>query len=146
MRSLDGGEADTDEDDPPTHITDYFIASGASAALSSDLVDPSSISSRVFGGETLALQMNVDFSNGGALGGIATAKIGSLTLCNMSDTSLNGSTVSSVLATANTLLGGGSSPYSIAAIRDLIGELNGAFSGGTPSTFAQAHLQPGACP
>jgi hypothetical protein len=130
----------------PTRIVDYFVASGTSAALTSDLADPTTSSSGVFGGETLALQLNVDFSDAGLLGGTSTAKLGSLTLCNMTDTSLNGSTVDDVLAIANTLLGGGSSTYTFGPIRELIGELNGAFSGGSPSTYAQDHLYVGACP
>ena len=71
---------------------------------------------------------------------------GSLTLCGMSDPSLNGLTVSDVLTIANTLLGGGSSTYSIDAIDLLVANLNAAFAEGTPTQWAQQHLVNGSCP
>jgi hypothetical protein len=119
-----------------TRVTDYFVAAGTVGALNADIINPTTTSSGAFGGEVLALELNVDFSS----------TFASTHLCGMADTSLNGMSVSSVLAIANTLLGGGSNGYTIAAISTLASDLNGAFSGGTPSTFAQDHLYVGACP
>jgi len=116
------------------------------AALTADLLDPTTTSSGALGGEVLALRMNVDFSAAGVLGGNANVQFGSLTLCAMFDPSLNGLTVSDVLTIASTLLAGGTNGYSISAITSLLMELNGAFNGGTPTSWAQAHLVNGPCP
>lgn len=125
-------------------VSNFFVQSGTPAALTGDLVDTTSSSSRGFGGEALALRMNIDFSAGGALGG--SVSFGTLHLCGMTDTSLNNLTVSDVMDIANTLLGGGSNGYDIVAITDLLGQLNNSFMDGTPSPFAQAHLVNGPCP
>ena len=134
----------------PNQIVDYFIASGPIGPLTSDVNDPTATSTGTFGGELLALRMNVDFSATGALPGSSTTKFGSLTLCGMSDASLDGQTVGSVLDIGNTLLGGGSNGYSISAISTLAAQLNSAFEvafdNGTPTIFAQDHLFVGACP
>jgi len=128
----------------PDKVTAFFVQSGPAAALNADLSDTTSSSSGGFGGQTLALRMNVDFSAAGALGGSVT--LGSLRLCDMTDTSLNNRTVSDVLGLANTLLGGGSNGYQIADITDLVTSLNNAFVDGVPSSFAAAHIRNGSCP
>lgn len=46
----------------------------------------------------------------------------------------------------NTLLGGVSGTYSISDLDPITLDVNDAFSGGTVSSFAQAHLVNGACP
>ncbi len=128
----------------PDFVSEFFIQSGLPAALTADLFDPTSSSSRGFGGEALALRLNLDFSAAGALGGSVT--FGTLRLCAMSDASLNNKTVNEVMGIANTLLGGGSNGYGIVAIADLVGDLNISFIDGVPSTFAQEHLVNGPCP
>jgi len=128
-------------------VTDYFIQNGTPAALNADLDDTGSSSSGQFGGEVLALRLNVDFSAAGQMGGTSGLKLGSLTLCNMTDPSLNGKTVNGLLAIANTLLGGGSvGSYTISAIHDVVGELNFGFLDGTARAYAVAHVFNGACP
>lgn len=128
----------------PDTVSTFFIQTGTPAALNVDLVDTTSSSSRQFGGEVLALRMNVDFSSAGSLGG--SVNLGTLRLCNMTDASLNNRTVSELLAIANTLLGGGSNGYSIAAINESVAGLNTAFLDGAVSSFAVAHLINGSCP
>jgi len=125
-------------------VTNYFVQTGPVGALTADLINPTTSSSGAFGGQVLALRMNVDFSAAGAIGG--TEVFGSLRICAMADTSLNNRTVAEVLGLANTLLGGGSNGYTIPAITDLVTSLNNAFVAGVPSTFAVAHLLNGSCP
>jgi hypothetical protein len=79
-------------------------------------------------------------------GGTSGVRFGDLRLCKMSNTSLNGTTVSGVLAIANTLLGGGSNGNPLTEIAALTRKLTAAFHAGTPSTFAQDHLVNGPCP
>jgi hypothetical protein len=53
-----------------------FRIETAPAPLSADLIDPSSTSSGLFGGEVLALQFNVDFSDAGLISGSAGLAFG----------------------------------------------------------------------
>jgi CSLREA domain-containing protein len=129
-----------------SNVSAYFIAAGTPAALNADLVNPTSSSSGQFGGEVLALRLNVDFNVAGKLGGASELKFGSLTVCGMSDATLNGKTVNDVLAIVNTLLGGGSNGYTIADINAILAQLNAAFTDGTPTQWAQQHLFVGSCP
>lgn len=125
----------------------YLPDVGAIGPLTADLVDPSTTASGAFGGNVVALTLNVAFSDAGATPGGAGLRFGDLTLCSV-DTlpALNGQPVRDVLALANTLLGGGSGVYSIAQVDPIAQQLNGSFGSGNPSAFAQDHLVPGACP
>lgn len=127
-------------------ISDYIPSTGTPAALNADLLNPTSSSSGQFGGDVLTLQLNVDFSAAGKLGGTSGLALGNLRLCNMSDASLDGTTVAGLLANANILLGGGTTGYAISDINTILLELNGAFNGGTPSAYANDHLYSTACP
>ncbi len=88
----------------------YLPAGGPPDSLDVDLVNPSSSNSSVFGGQVLALQINVDFSAQNITG---NGPIGALVLCNV------GVTVNQVLADANTVLGGGALPSYVTSISDL---------------------------
>ena len=121
--------------------------SGPAAALDANLDNPTSSSSGVFGGDVLALQLNVDFSDAGFLLGNSKIPVGNLTLCSFTDlTALNGTTVRQLLGTVNTLLGGGSGAYSISQMDPITADVINSFLAGTPSTWAQQHLFNGACP
>ena len=143
-----------------SHIVDYFVASGTPSVLTADLVDPTTSSSGVFGGEVLALQLTVDFSEAGYLTGSSNLKYGNLVLGkfangdNISDyytttpltqqqaDAINGKTVSQILVEANVVLGGGSGTcnLSVEQLSVLVSELNGAFAGCIPGSFAQKHI------
>ena len=127
----------------PTAVENYLPTSGTPAPLNADLADPSSTSSGSFGGEVLTLTLNDDFA--AYTGGTAGVSLGSLTLCGVTPSSLNGTTVSGLLGLANTLLGGGSNGYTITEILTLVAAVNTAFTDGAPSTFAQDHLVNGSC-
>ena len=128
----------------PTSIVTYLPATGTPAPLNADLVDPSSTASGSFGGEVLALTLNIDFA--GLTGGSSGISFGNLTVCGVMPTSLNGTSVSGLLGIANVLLGGGTNGYTITEVLAIIAELNNAFTGGAPSTWAQTHLFNGPCP
>jgi hypothetical protein len=128
-------------------ILTYEPAQGAIGPLNADLVDPTSSASGAFGGEILALQLNVDFSDSGDTLGSSGLQFGDLTVCNFTSlTALNGTSVRSFLSMANTALGGGATSYPIADLFTVAEQLNAAFEGGLPSPFAQKHLFNGACP
>lgn len=131
----------------PTRITNFLVQTAAPAVLNADHVDGTSSSSGQFGGETLALRLNVDFAAAGVLGG--TTALGGMMLCDMPDATLNGKTVTEVLGLANTLLGGGTNGYTVTAINATVAELNRSFLSFynlAPTQWAQEHLAVGACP
>lgn len=128
----------------PSSIVTYLPASGTLGPFTADLIDPSATASGAFGGEVLALALNVDFSP--YTGGTSGIAFGDLRVCGVTPASLDGTTVSSVLAIANTLLGGGSAGVTIAELAPIVIELNSAFNEGSPSTWAQDHLFNGPCP
>lgn len=128
----------------PSSIVTYLPASGTLGPLTADLIDPSATASGAFGGEVLALALNVDFSP--HTGGTSGLAFGDLRVCGVTPMSLDGTTVSGVLAIANTLLGGGTAAYTIGELAPIVIELNSAFNEGSPSTWAQDHLVNGACP
>ncbi len=111
----------------PYFIQKYLPAGGTASSLSADLVNPTSSSSGVFGGQVLALQLNVDFNNSGITAG-TSGSIANLKLCN-TGTSLDDMTVSDILGAANTALGGGALPdgYTVSGIETLVDIINNAF-------------------
>jgi hypothetical protein len=131
----------------PTILATYLPGTGAAAALSANLVDPTSTSSGVFGSAIATLKLNIDFNDAGIVKGNASAKLGDLTLCGFASLpGLNGTTVRQFLATANTALGGGTTTYAISDLNVVAAELDTAFYGGSASAFAQAQLVNGSCP
>lgn len=125
------------------NLAAYLPASGAPAALTSDLIDPTISPSGSFGGNIVALKLNVDFSDADLTGGTAAVALGDVLICGA--TPLANTSVRHFLAVANTALGGGSTGYTIADLDAIAIQLNASFSNG-PSAFAQQHLFPGSCP
>lgn len=138
----------------PSFIEAYLPTGGAPGALTANVNDPTTTSAGIFGGDVLALQLNVDFSDKGLLLGTSGVPLGNLILTNFTTLpALNGLTVRQFLGDVNTLLGGGSSIYSIAQLApnngvdvDVAAQINVAFQAGSPSTFAQNHLVPPTTP
>lgn len=127
-----------------TSVLAYMPSIGPFAPLNGNVLNPISTVSGGFGGETLALQFNVDFSAAGLLPGTSGLHFGDLILTDFKLLpQLNGLTVSQYLADLNTLLSGGSTIFSIQDFIDaaaLPGDFNGSFFNGQPSQFAQDHL------
>jgi len=123
-------------------VSSYLPASGTPGPLDSNLLDPDSSSSGVFGGDLLALQLDVDFSDAGVTLGSSGIPFGDLVLENYAPLpSLDGLTVRQILADANTDLAGGDGGFQIDLIEpDVIASLASSFDGGTPSVFAQDSL------
>jgi hypothetical protein len=114
----------------------YLPAPGAPGVLTATVIDPASTSAGEFGGEVVALKLNVDFSS---RFGNAVA-FGDLRICKTSVAAVNGQTVAQFLATANQILGGGGGPFGASTANVVASALNNAFLSGTPSSFAQANL------
>jgi hypothetical protein len=123
-------------------VQDYLPAGGTPGRLTIDLVDPQSSSAGVFGGQVLALKLNIALSDGGA----TPPGLGDLYYINPGDT-LHGLTVRQILAAAETALGGGPRPagYSYAALSTLCDSLNLSWhdmttEGCVPSAWALLYL------
>jgi len=127
--------------DSPTAVTSYLPATGPVGPLDADLFDPTSSASGSFGGDVVALALDVDYSASGDLPANSGLQFGDLTVCGLTtDTDLNGITVSQVLAILNTALGGGATTDGIANLDPVAIDLENSFTDGTPSTFALADL------
>jgi hypothetical protein len=121
-------------------VDDYLPAGGTPGQLTSNLIDPTSTSAGVFGGQVLALKLNVDLNDAGIIDG-TQGSISSLVLTGTGG-SLDGQTVAAILAAAEQALGGGSLPsgYTISTLNSLIDLLNKAFDECAPSEWVQTHL------
>jgi hypothetical protein len=134
--------------DNPDDLISYLPANGTAAALTADLLDPASSASGVYGGEVAALRLNIAFGDDSLVSGTSGLLLGDLHVCALTGTqaALNNMTVRQVQDVANTLLGGGAGPVSIADAAIVVGSVNMAFDAGFVSTFAQQSLVNGACP
>lgn len=119
-----------------TAVKNYLPAGGTPAALTADLVNPTSSSAGVFGGQVTALRINVAFS----LASVNPASFGSLKVIG-TGTPLDGLTVLQVLAICESALGGSNtSGATYPQLNEIATNLNEAFDNGNPSSWAQAHL------
>ena len=131
----------------PEAILDYQPTSGTPDPLDNDLQDPMSTSSGSFGGNVLALQLDVDFSDANKLSGSAGLKFGDLRVCGLTATpTLNNLTVRQVLAFLNQALGDEVGTYDYEALSILAQDLTQSFESGSPSLFAQQRLFSTPCP
>jgi hypothetical protein len=115
----------------------YLPSVGNAAALNANLTNPQTTASGELGGQVLALRLNIDLST--AFGN--DLSFGGLRICGFAAVpSVNNMTVEEFLATANWILGGGSAAFGANTAATVANLLNGAFSDGVPSSFAQANL------
>jgi hypothetical protein len=121
---------------------DYLPAIGAPGPLTTNLANPATTPSGTFGGDVVALALNLDFNNAGDLQGTSSVLFGDLVLTNFSGglSGLNGLTVSQFLTIANVCLAGGSCTYGLGNIAATTDDLNASFADGTVSTFADSNL------
>jgi hypothetical protein len=124
----------------------FLPQDGLPGALVADLVDPSTTAAGSFGGEVVALSLNVDFDDAGVTSGSAGVRFGDLRVCGTAIPNVNGLTVRQILDLASLMLGGGSSGVTIASLSPFIEQVNLAFGNGNPSPFAQMHIIDGSCP
>lgn len=125
----------------PASVLTYMPSIGPYAPLNGSDLNPITTASGAFGGDVLALEFNVDFSDAGFLPGTSGLRFGDLVLESLTTLpSANGLTVRQFLGDVNTLLGGGSTTFSIADLGTTLSDVNASFSNGFASSFAQDHL------
>ena len=144
----------------PDALLTYLPGSGSPGPLTATLVDPTSSASGLFGGEVVALRLNVDFSDAGYTAGALGLRFGDLVIHDYAPLpDANGRTVRQFLDQANLALGAGILSYGYDPAALLLQELNASFgvalvqnpdgSFGTEqqvSPFAQDHLSVAAAP
>jgi PEP-CTERM motif len=123
-------------------LESYLPGTGVPGPLDSSLSDPLTTPAGVFGGDVVALDLDVDFSAAGLLAHPAGIPFGNLYLTGYDGelSGLNGMTVSEVLAAENIALGGGPVAIPIADVQPAIDQLDGAFSDGIVTQYATDHL------
>jgi hypothetical protein len=122
----------------------FLAGGGPSGKITIDVLDASSVSGGALAKQTATLTLTVAFSNGT----IWPTGFGSLVYSNTGD-SLDGLTVSQILATANQALAGNGLPsgYTFGLLNDLITDLNEAFDNNhgtklcTSSSWADQYLK-----
>lgn len=125
-----------------TAIETYIPAGMMPKALTNDHVNPTTTESGVFGGQVLALQLNVDFSFAGITPGGTNCSFGDLVFADPTSP-LFGKTVREILAIANHALGGSNvSGYgvTIGNLNTLANNLNDSFGSCTQSAWARMNL------
>lgn len=119
-----------------TAVGAYLPAGGTAKALTADLINPTTSSSGVFGGQVLALKLNVGFS----AANVTASGYGNLKVVG-TGTALDGMTVAQILAQAEIAIGGGTAVVSISTLNEIATALNEAVDNGTVVTlWAQTHL------
>ena len=126
----------------PNAVFAHLPSNGQPSPLTADLVDPITSASGVFGGEVVALRLNVDFSDAGYLPGSLGIPFGDLVIHDYAAMPhANGLTVRQLLDLVNLGLGGAVVAYGLDDANTLLQDLNVAFSEGQFATqFAQDHL------
>jgi hypothetical protein len=151
------GGPDTATWDSAADIGSYLTAGGSNGALNASLLDPTSTSAGHFGGEVLALQLNVDLGTHSppvTVGGNSVFDFGNLVICG-TGTQFDGETVDALLAAANLAVGGGSLPTDCTgqgtcdfnSLDTLLQHVNVSFQQCHETGFGLHHLVKGAsCP
>ncbi len=123
-----------------TAVKNYLPAGGTPSVLNVQLVNPTSTSAGVFGGQVTALKINVKFSEEGVTA-TSSGPMGGLKIAN-TGTSMDGKTIAEVLAIAETVLGGSGLPsdYTLPGLNELVTKLNEGFDNGHLSSWAASHL------
>jgi hypothetical protein len=120
-------------------VENFLPAGGTPDDLAADATNPLTTAAGVFAGQVLALKINVAMS---AAGKIPFGPIGDLELCNFGG-SLDGKSISDVLADAEFVLGGGALGPDYASISDLnnlVTLLNQGFDNCVATEGALDHL------
>ena len=122
----------------------YLPTVGTPEPLTNSFINPAGPTSALtgsFGGDVVALKLNVDFNDAGLLLGASGIPFGNLVLENFTTLpGLNGLTVRQFLADDNTCLGGGSCLYGVDVMDTVTSDLDQAFMNGFPDSFAQNNL------
>jgi hypothetical protein len=124
------------------NVLSFLPSTGPAAALNATLVDPTSSSSGIFGGQVVGLAFNIDFSDAGYTLGSLGIPFGDLILHDLTGpiAGLNGDDLRQFFDVTNIALGGGNAGYAITDLSALLMQVNGSFEGGFTNAFGDDHL------
>jgi hypothetical protein len=119
----------------------YLPSGGPPAALIATMLDPTTSASGVFGGDVVALALDIDFNAKGYLGN-STTRFGDLVLTGFTGSlsGLDGMSVSGFLALSEVALGGGATTYLYSDLDNVTSSISTAFYDGNAHDFATDHL------
>ena len=126
----------------------YFPSGGPAGSLTTSFLNPTqnATGTGVFGGDVVALKLDVDYSDAGLIPNASGLDFGDLTLCGVpSLPALTGMRVRDYLALANAALAGHSTTYSPSQLQSFTDSLGVAFPDGLVGPAA-SYLFNGACP
>ena len=129
-------------------VKNYLPSGGPAAALTGQFTDPAqnTLGSGIFGGDVVALKLDVDYSDAGLIPNGSGLDFADLTICDVpSLPGLTGMTVRAYLALANTALAGETAIYSPTQLQSFTDLLVVAFADGIAGPDA-SYLYNGACP
>lgn len=106
-------------------VKNFLPQIGSIATLSANHVDPTFALGNEFAGHVTALKLNVSFNEAGLLGHASTTKLGNLVVASGP---LKDYKVSEVLAISNKALGGGSTPFSVTILNEVVKSINANFN------------------
>jgi len=111
-------------------VGNFLPQGGPPGTLTASATDPTGSTAGVFAGQVLALSLNVQLKQFGTAVLTGTG------------TSLDGKTVTQILAAANLALSGGALPsgFTISSLNNLVDLLNNSFDGCVATTWGTAHL------
>jgi hypothetical protein len=125
-----------------TEVQTYLPAPGDYGPLTMDLVNPATSMAEEFGGEMVALSLNIDFADAGYISGNLDVPFGDLEFHGLtSPVWLNGKSVRQFRDEASTILGGGAGNFSVLEASNLAEAVNDLFTVGGITSFAQNHLR-----
>lgn len=107
-------------------VEKFLPQGGSPKALDKNYTDPKSTKAGVFGGQVVALKLNVAFSDAGKIG-TGSTKLGELVV---NAGPLAGRTVYEVLNLANKALGGETTPYTLHQLNEAVTAINENFDDG----------------
>lgn len=123
----------------------YLPQVGGVSIFTKNTLNATDTSAGEFGGQLVALTLNMDFSGAGILPSVTP--LGGLFICGYPVTAFNGMTVASFYAAANSLIGGTlGGPFTTSEGNALAEAINLAFRNSGTSAFAQESLFVGGCP
>lgn len=125
-----------------TFVMNLLPASGGIGPLLTDETNLPATTSGTFGGDVIALRLDVDFSDAGVTLGALGIPFGDLVLYGVpSLPNLDDMTVRQFLGEVSSLLGGGTGIYSLDQLAGITDLLTNAFVDGVASQFAEDHLR-----
>lgn len=108
-----------------TALKNFLPQIGTAGQLNMNYINPTTTPAGQFAGNVAALALNVAFNDAGLLGSTSTTKLGNLVV---GSGPMKDYKVYEVLLLANKALGGGTTPFSVQTLNDVVSQINYNFA------------------